>query len=162
MNTKLILAASAVLLTAGAVASLSVAQQAQADSGKDRSVTVERVLETAERMFTRIDSDSDGVLSQAEVDAIPSRGMRGQADADEEMADAGEKAGRGGKLKGKGKQKAPRVVKAFLGENGFVNGMTLNDVQAQIMSSFTDLDTDKSGTLTRSELRPAMEALRGA
>ena len=108
MNTKLILAASAVLLTTGAVASLSVAQQAQADSGKDRSVTVERVLETAERMFTRIDSDNDGVLSQAEVDAIPSRGMRGQADADEELADADEKAGRGGKLKGKGKGKGKK------------------------------------------------------
>ncbi|MAV47118.1 MAG: hypothetical protein CBC49_000440 [Alphaproteobacteria bacterium TMED89] len=170
MNTKLILAASAVLLTTGTVASLSVAQQAQADSGKDRSVTVERVLENAERMFTRIDSDSDGVLSQAEVDAIPSRGMRGQADADEEMADAGEKAGRGGKLKDKvkgkgrdkGKRKAPRVVKAFLGENGFVYGMTWDDVQAQITASFNDLDTDNSGTLTRSELRPALEALRDA
>ena len=164
MNTKLILAASAVLLTTGAVASLSIAQQAQADSGKERGVTEERVLETAERMFNRIDSDGDGVLSQAEIDAMPSRGMRGKGDDDEDMASAGDKTERDGKRKGKdkGKRKAPRLVKAFLGENGFVYGMTLDDVKAQVSSAFEELDSDGSGVMTRGELRPAMEALRGS
>ena len=90
--------------------------------------------------------------------------MRGKGDDDEDMASAGDKTERDGKRKGKdkGKRKAPRVVKAFLGENGFVYGMTLDDVQAQVSSAFEELDSDGSGVMTRGELRPAMEALRGS
>ena len=55
MNTKLILAASAVLLTTGAVASLSIAQQAQADSGKERGVTEERARHLAQRVAAEHD-----------------------------------------------------------------------------------------------------------
>lgn len=150
MNTKLIFAATASLLLSSTIATVSVAQQAGADKGA-RSMTIERALEATERMFDRIDTDNDGVLSQAEVNAIPARGKG--------MEKAKDKAKGKGMNKEKGKKGRP-LVKLMLGENGFTAGMDWNAVEAQVTASFNDLDTDGSGTLTRDEIKPVMDAIK--
>lgn len=162
MNTKLILAATATLLLSGTAATVSIAQQAEAEKGAgkgDRGMTVERALGGAERMFNLIDADNDGILSQAEIDAMPARGKRGDQMAE---ADQGDRKGkRDGKGKGKGKKNG-KLVKLFLGEQGFTAGMDWDAVQTQIAAAFNDLDTDGNGKLSRDEVRPAMEALKAA
>ena len=150
MNTKLIFAATASLLLSSTIATVSVAQQAGADKGA-RSMTIERALEATERMFDRIDTDNDGVLSQAEVNAIPARGKG--------MEKAKDKAKGKGMNKEKGKKGRP-LVKLMLGENGFTAGMDWNAVEAQVTASFNDRDTDGNGTLTRDEIKPVMDAIK--
>ena len=175
MNTKLILAATATLLLSGTAATVSIAQQAEAEKGAgkgDRGMTVERALGGAERMFNLIDADNDGILSQAEIDAMPARGKRGNkansaeaADGDQmAQADQGDRKGkRDGKGKGKGKgKKNGKLVKLFLGEQGFTAGMDWDAVQTQIAAAFNELDADGNGKLSRDEVRPAMEALKAA
>ena len=175
MNTKLILAATATLLLSGTAATVSIAQQAEAEKGAgkgDRGMTVERALGGAERMFNLIDADNDGILSQAEIDAMPARGKRGDkansaeaADGDQmAQADQGDRKGkRDGKGKGKGKgKKNGKLVKLFLGEQGFTAGMDWDAVQTQIAAAFNELDADGNGKLSRDEVRPAMEALKAA
>lgn len=186
MKTKLLLIATATLLISGTAATVSLA-----DSHKgDRGMTAERALSAAENMFARIDTDNDGVLSAAELEAAPKRGKRGDksdnmdqsadgeamADADSANADADADAGmsdekgkRDGKRKGMGKGKGKgkgkhgnRIARVFLGEDGLTAGMTLDDVQAKISAGFTDLDANADGTLTRDEIRPAMQAMREA
>ena len=184
MKTKLLLIATATLLISGTAATVSLA-----DSHKgDRGMTAERALSAAENMFARIDTDNDGVLSAAELEAAPKRGKRGDksdkmdqsadgeamADADSANADADagmsdEKGKRDGKRKGMGKGKGKgkgkhgnRIARVFLGEDGLTAGMTLDDVQAKISACFTDLDANADGTLTRDEIRPAMQAMREA
>ena len=171
MNTKLILAATATLLLSGTAATVSIAQQAEAEKGAgkgDRGMTVERALGGAERMFNLIDADNDGILSQAEIDAMPARGKRGNkansaeaADGDQmAQADQGDRKGkRDGKDKGK---KNGKLVKLFLGEQGFTAGMDWDAVQTQIAAAFNELDADGNGKLSRDEVRPAMEALKAA
>ena len=184
MKTKLLLIATATLLISGTAATVSLA-----DSHKGgRGMTAERAMSAAEYMFTRIDTDNDGVLSAAELEAAPKRGKRGDksdkmdqsaggeamADADSANADAGmsdekdKRDGKGkrkgmGKGKGKGKGKhGNRIARVFLGEDGLTAGMTLDDVQAKISAGFADLDANADGTLTRDEIRPAMQAMREA
>ena len=184
MKTKLLLIATATLLISGTAATVSLA-----DSHKgDRGMTAERAMSAAEHMFTRIDTDNDGVLSAAELEAAPKRGKRGdksdnmdqsadgEAMADADSANAGADAGmsdekgkRDGKRKGMGKGKGKgkgkhgnRIARVFLGEDGLTAGMTLDDVQAKISAGFTDLDANADGTLTRDEIRPAMQAMREA
>ena len=186
MKTKLLLIATATLLISGTAATVSLA-----DSHKgDRGMTAERALSAAENMFARIDTDNDGVLSAAELEAAPKRGKRGDksdkmdqsadgeamADADSANADAdagmsdekGKRDGKGkrkgmGKGKGNGKGKhGNRIARVFLGEDGLTAGMTLDDVQAKISAGFADLDANADGTLTRDEIRPAMQAMREA
>ena len=184
MKTKLLLIATATLLISGTAATVSLA-----DSHKgDRGMTAERALSAAENMFARIDTDNDGVLSAAELEAAPKRGKRGDksdkmdqsadgeamADADSANADADagmsdEKGKRDGKRKGMGKGKGKgkgkhgnRIARVFLGEDGLTAGMTLDDVQAKISAGFADLDANADGTLTRDEIRPAMQAMREA
>ena len=184
MKTKLLLIATATLLISGTAATVSLA-----DSHKGgRGMTAERAMSAAEHMFTRIDTDNDGVLSAAELEAAPKRGKRGDksdkmdqsadgeamADADSANADAdagvsdekGKRDGKGkgmGKGKGKGKGKhGNRSARILLGEDGLTAGMTLDDVQAKISAGFADLDANADGTLTRDEIRPAMQAMREA
>lgn len=186
MKTKLLLIATATLLISGTAATVSLA-----DSHKGgRGMTAERAMSAAEYMFTRIDTDNDGVLSAAELEAAPKRGKRGDksdkmdqsadgeamADADSANADAdagmsdekGKRDGKGkrkgmGKGKGKGKGKhGNRSARILLGEDGLTAGMTLDDVQAKISAGFADLDANADGTLTRDEIRPAMQAMREA
>ena len=184
MKTKLLLIATATLLISGTAATVSLA-----DSHKGgRGMTAERAMSAAEHMFTRIDTDNDGVLSAAELEAAPKRGKRGDksdkmdqsaggeamADADSANADAdagmsdekGKRDGKGkgmGKGKGKGKGKhGNRIARVFLGEDGLTAGMTLDDVQAKISAGFADLDANADGTLTRDEIRAAMQAMREA
>ncbi len=182
MKTKLLLIATATLLISGTAATVSLA-----DSHKGgRGMTAERAMSAAEYMFTRIDTDNDGVLSAAELEAAPKRGKRGDksdkmdqsadgeamADADSANADAGmsdEKGKRDGKRKGMGKGKGKgkgkhgnRIARVFLGEDGLTAGMTLDDVQAKISAGFADLDANADGTLTRDEIRAAMQAMREA
>ena len=157
MKTKLLLIATATLLITGTAATVSLAD---AQKG-DRGLTAERALGAAEKIFTHLDADSDGILSTAELEAAPKRGMRGEkADGDE--ASMGKEKGKG---KGKGKRKGKhdhRMVRIFLGEEGLTAGVTLDDMQAKISSAFAELDADASGTLTRDEIRPAMKAMHEA
>lgn len=153
MKTKLLLIATATLLITGTAATVSLAD---AQKG-DRGLTAERALGAAEKIFTHLDADSDGILSSAELEAAPKRGMRGEkADGDEASM---------GKEKGKGKRKGKhdhRMVRIFLGEEGLTAGVTLDDMQAKISSAFAELDADASGSLTRDEIRPAMKAMHEA
>lgn len=156
MKTKLLLIATATLLITGTAATVSLAD---AQKG-DRGLTAERALGAAEKIFTHLDADSDGILSAAELEAAPKRGMRGmrgeKANGDEASM---------GKEKGKGKRKGKhdhRMVRIFLGEEGLTAGVTLDDMQAKISSAFAELDADASGTLTRDEIRPAMKAMHEA
>jgi hypothetical protein len=155
MKTKLLLIATATLLITGTAATVSLAD---AQKG-DRGLTAERALGAAEKIFTHLDADSDGILSTAELEAGPKRGMRGEkADGDE--ASMGKEKGKGkGKRKGKHDH---RMVRIFLGEEGLTAGVTLDDMQAKISSAFAELDADASGTLTRDEIRPAMKAMHEA
>lgn len=155
MKTKLLLIATATLLITGTAATVSLAD---AQKG-DRGLTAERALGAAEKIFTHLDADSDGILSAAELEAAPKRGMRGEkADGDE--ASMGKEKGKGkGKRKGKHDH---RMVRIFLGEEGLTAGVTLDDMQAKISSAFAELDADASGTLTRDEIRPAMKAMHEA
>lgn len=160
MKTKLLLIATATLLITGTAATVSLAD---AQKG-DRGLTAERALGAAEKIFTHLDADSDGILSAAELEAAPKRGMRGmrgeKANGDE--ASMGKEKGKG---KGKGKRKGKhdhRMVRIFLGEEGLTAGVTLDDMQAKISSAFAELDADASGTLTRDEIRPAMKAMHEA
>ena len=117
MKTKLLLIATATLLISGTAATVSLA-----DSHKGgRGMTAERAMSAAEYMFTRIDTDNDGVLSAAELEAAPKRGKRGDksdkmdqsadgeamADADSANADADADAGMSDE-KGKRDGKAQR------------------------------------------------------
>ena len=149
MKTKLALAATAALLLSGAAASVSVAQQTQSNDGTKggREITIDRVLEGAQNMFATLDTNADGVLSQAEIDTKPQRGERGE-----------NAEGRQAK-KGKGK-KAGRMMKAFIGADGLTSGMTWNDLQTKVASAFTGIDADGSGSLTREELAPLRDAMK--
>lgn len=150
MNTKLILAASAVFFATGAAVTPSFAQT----ESSERGMTIERAMEASERMFARLDTDNDGMISQAEIDARPGNRMRGDEDGEER----GKGKGKGkGKDKGEGKNKGARLVHLFLGEDGLVDGMTLDALQAQVTSSFDTFDTDASGVLTRQEIRAALK-----
>lgn len=261
MNTKIILAATAAALTVtGAATTVAIAQQAGDNAGPlaGKEMTIDRVLEGAERMFNLIDADNDGVLSEAEIEAGPQRpgknrlsmddlpltaeeaqaklaetfaamdadgngevtmaeraayreaqlaetgvapkaitlddftakGMRpfNMVDANDDgvvteeevaamEAQKGQKAegrgfGKGGKKGGKGdgmgRGKGGRgdkggkgLIKVFIGEDGLTAGMTWDDVQAKVTEAFNGLDADASGGLSRDEIRPVMEALRG-
>ena len=155
MKTKIALIATAALLVSSSVATVSFADDKGSKKG-GRDITLERVLDGAEAMFSHVDADNNGVISQAELDALPLHGgKRGAGDEDR----ASKRDGMGKKAKGKG---GPAMIRIFLGEDGLVEGMTWDAVQAQIGTTFGTYDADSSGTLTRDEFKPIMEAARAA
>lgn len=160
MKTKIALAATAALFITGTMATVSVADDRGGKKG-GRDLTLDTVLGGAEALFDRVDADGNGVLSQAELDAMPMRGKRGGTDLSGAKDSDGQRMAKA-KGKDKGKQARPAMIRIFLGDNGLVEGMTWDAVQAQIGAAFGTYDADGSGTLTRDEFKPIMEAAKAA
>lgn len=164
MNTKTILGATVAALTLSlATTTLASAQQSN-DGGKPRggkAITIDRLLDGAERMFNMVDADGDGVVSASEAAVMQEKlGQHGDKaqKAKDKMAAGKERHGFGGRG---GRKGGKPILKIFIGEEGLTTGMTWDAVQAKVSATFNEFDTDASGSLSRDEMMPVMQELRG-
>jgi Ca2+-binding EF-hand superfamily protein len=130
-----------------------------------KAMTLEDFTEKGMRPFNLVDTNDDGVVSEEEAAAMEAlKGQMAEGRGGRSFGKGGKKGGKGdGMGRGKGGRggKGGGLVKAFLGEDGLTAGMTWDDVQAKVTEAFNGLDADASGGLSRDEIRPVMEALRG-
>lgn len=181
MKKLALILATGSLLAAGT----AIAQPAGGERSERAPATRDAASERADRMFARMDTNSDGVLDEADKAArIEQRfaamdsdgdGMLSQAEflaahearaanrAERSEARAERRAERGGERMGKrswrgGRGGAGEMIKAADTDGN--GAITQAEFQAAALSRFDHADADGDGTITREERQAARQAMR--
>ncbi len=167
MRTKYLMAASAAVLV-GAVAMAAPGHMGRGfdklDANSDGSITRAEVDAQAAERFAKVDADRDGFLTQAEMSAHHDA-MRAQWAA--KMKDRADKGGeRAERRMERLEKRAERMEKRgggpFAKRDANGDGrISLAEFQAGGAKMIERFDTDKNGVVTKEEMAKAREAWKG-
>lgn len=167
MRTKYLLAAStAVLMAAVAVAAPGMGGRGfdKLDANSDGSITRAEVDAQAAERFAKIDSNRDGFVSQAEMTAHHETMRSQRAEKMKERAAAGgERAEkRADRMEKRGERMAKRGGDHFARRDANSDGrISLAEFQAGGDKMIARFDADKNGVVTKDEMAKAREAWKG-